>query len=490
MIRTKNAWDKKDFDAAEVERFKSFYQSHTLKETQEHFGISVSTIYKRLEKFNIPRTKTETFDECLARIDKDELTTYYKEHTLQDTRIHFDINSKWLSKLIKYYDIGKQPKSLESLAKIISKEELEEYYLSHSCEETRKYFNEKYNIPHQYTINSLIAYYKIDKLNNSKKRIKEYLDSVEKTSLHEIAKALDLGYINVTHLVKQIDTGNKIVYTPAGSSYEDEIKAFLIHLGVNFIHQSRRILNNGCELDFYLPETNVGIEINGAYWHSSLFKEKQYHLDKSKVAAEQGIRLIHIWDYEWDDPESQRKIKELIAIAAKCYSNKLFARACDVKEISKLEAKNFIDAYHLQGYRSAKVNLGLYHKEKLVQVMTLDNTKYNKNLNSDNDWEIIRECSLANTVVVGGKSKLFKYFVKNYLPEKVFSYCDFNKFNGNSYLALGMEFIGYSGPDMKWLMPNGQVKNRNPKKNSELKEQAQAKLFGCGSLKYLYKRAD
>ena len=53
-----------------------------------------------------------------------------------------------------------------------------------------------------------------------------------------------------------------------------------------------------------------------------------------------------------------------------------------------------------------------------------------------------------------------------------------------------MSFIGYSGPDMKWLMPNGQVKNRNPKKNQELTEHAQAKIFGCGSLKYLYERAD
>ena len=53
-----------------------------------------------------------------------------------------------------------------------------------------------------------------------------------------------------------------------------------------------------------------------------------------------------------------------------------------------------------------------------------------------------------------------------------------------------MTFIEYSGPDMKWLMPNGQVKNKKPKKNQELKEQAQAKVFGCDSLKYVYERAD
>ena len=122
--------------------------------------------------------------------------------------------------------------------------------------------------------------------------------------------------------------------------------------------------------------------------------------------------------------------------------------------------------------------------------MTFDSTKYNKNITGDNEWEIIRECSASNIIVVGGKNKLFSYFIKQYSPAKVFSYCDFNKFTGKSYLALGMRFIGYSGPDMKWLMPNGQVINRTPNKNKELKEQAQAKLFGCGSLKYVYERAD
>lgn len=184
------------------------------------------------------------------------------------------------------------------------------------------------------------------------------------------------------------------------------------------------------------------------------------------------------------------KVKDIIKIATGLNVKKIFARNCTVKELDKPEAKNFLEEYHLQGNRPAKVNLGLFYKDELVQLMTFDSTKYNKNLSSQNDWEIIRECSKAGFVVIGGKAKLFKYFVKQYVPTKVFSYCDFNKFTGNSYLKLGMSFIGYSGPDMKWLMPNGQVKNRNPKKNQEFKTQAQAKIFGCGSLKYVYEKTD
>ncbi len=487
---SKNIWNEKDLSTTELEYFKSFYYSHSLKETQEHFGISQSAIYKRLEKYNIPRSKVETVEACLARIDKETFEQYYLNHTRANTCKHFNVGDTMLGKILRHYGLTKGRVTNEELSKIISKTELEEYYLAHTLEETENYFNQKYELATQHRIISLLDYYKIDKLNNSKQRIIEYLATVEKTSLHELAKALNLGYCNVTHLVKQLDLEDKIQYTPTGSSYENDVEAFLQQYNINYIKQSRQVLKNGLELDFYLPDCDIGIEVNGAYWHSSLFKEKTYHLEKSKVAAEQGIRLIHIWDYEWDDPSIQLKIKNVIKTAIGLSDKKIFARACLVKELNKSEAKNFLEEYHLQGNRSAKINLGLFHKNELVQVITFDNTKYNKNLNSENDWEIIRECSKADYIIVGGKAKLFKHFIKQYKPTKVFSYCDFNKFTGNSYLKLGMTFTGYSGPDMKWLMPNGHVKNRNPKKNQELKEQAQAKIFGCGSLKYVYKRAD
>lgn len=485
---SKDIWTEKDLSATELEYFKSFYLSHSLKETQEHFGISQSAIYKRLEKYNIPRGKVLTVKQCIEKISKEALAQYYLAHSRTETSKYFGISESILCKLLKHYNITKGPAPIVDLAEQISKEELESYYLSHTLDETLQYFNEKYSIAAKYRIISLLSYYKIDKLNDSKRRIMECLASVNTISMHDLAKQLNLGYCNVTHLVKQLGVEDKIQYTPAGSSYEDDIKDFLQQHNIKYIRQNRRILKNGLELDFYLPDHKIGIEVNGAYWHSSLFKNKVYHLEKSKLAASQGIRLIHIWDYEWDNPQQQAKIKNIIKTAAGIVSEKIFARECSIKELTKIESRNFLEKYHLQGNRPAKVRLGLYHNDELVQLMTFDNTKYNKNLNSQNDWEIIRECSKANCIIIGGKNKLFKYFINHYKPSKVFSYCDFNKFTGSSYLGLGMTFVGYSGPDMKWLMPNGQVINRNPKKNKELTELAQAKLFGCGSLKYVYKK--
>ena len=54
------------------------------------------------------------------------------------------------------------------------------------------------------------------------------------------------------------------------------------------------------EIDFYIPHIKLAIEFNGAYWHSEqMGKDKYYHLNKFLKAKEKGIKLIHIWEWEY-----------------------------------------------------------------------------------------------------------------------------------------------------------------------------------------------
>ena len=54
---------------------------------------------------------------------------------------------------------------------------------------------------------------------------------------------------------------------------------------------------------------------------------------------EKGIRLIHIFEYEWNDEEKKRKIIDLInGILDEKTNNKVYARETEVKEIDKDEA--------------------------------------------------------------------------------------------------------------------------------------------------------
>lgn len=193
--------------------------------------------------------------------------------------------------------------------------------------------------------------------------------------------------------------------------------------------------------------------------------------------------MIHIYEWEWSNYPD--KIKQLLNISLGSVS-KIYARQCEVRLISNQEAKPFNDATHLQGHRNAQVTYGLFYNNELVQLMSFSKIRYNRNLKNDNEWEIIRGCPGSNNIVIGGVSKLFKHFVADYTPSKVFSYCDFNKFDGKSYLSLGMELIGDTGPNKWYVINRDNVVARNPKLYNKLKDYPV--IWGSGSLKFEWKK--
>lgn len=112
--------------------------------------------------------------------------------------------------------------------------------------------------------------------------------------------------------------------------------------------------------------------------------DKNYHFNKSKLAERKGIRLIHIWEYEWTDQVMQQKIKLMLDIALNKVKNKIYARKCQIKQITNKEASLLNEQVHLQGHRNAQVTYGLFYENKLVQLMSFSKTKYNRNLKDDN----------------------------------------------------------------------------------------------------------
>ena len=312
----------------------------------------------------------------------------------------------------------------------------------------------------------------------------EYLDAHEKRTEEQIAKDLNCSQSLVQKVTLDYGFLDKVITNPQSSSKEKEIRELLDGWGVDYVTNDRSVLD-GKEIDLYVPSKKIGIEFNGDYWHSSLFQNKDYHFEKSKLAESKGVRLIHIYEYEWNSMRG--KIEQLLRIALGVAGKKIYARQCEVREITNDEAKPLNEAVHLQGHRPAQVTYGLYYGGELVQLMSFSRTHYNRNLKGENSWEIIRGCPGSNNIVVGGVSRLFSHFVEEYDPDEVFSYCDFNKFDGKSYEAIGMKFVGYTGPDKTYLI-DGVAYKRNPSKYKEYKEKAEAVIWGAGSKKYLWKK--
>ena len=92
------------------------------------------------------------------------------------------------------------------------------------------------------------------------------------------------------------------------------VKSLLPNLSDNEILRNNRTVISPKELDIYIPSMNIALEFNGSYWHSlEKLEEKggiDYHKDKSVACAEKGIRLLHIYEPDWE--EDILKQKEII----------------------------------------------------------------------------------------------------------------------------------------------------------------------------------
>ena len=420
-----------------------FGNCHTLAETAKEFGISNITTLKNILKRNglsFDKPAPESLSVAIARIDRTELQTFYANHTFAETSKHFNTNN--LRAILLYFGIERKTKQHESFESVLSR---------------------------------------IDK--------NEFSKDYEELPLAELYEKYNIAYTMYRRLASYYGLGYKpgiFAFSDASLSLcEDDLANYIAGLvGKENVLRNDRSALGGQEIDIYIPKKAIGIEFNGNYWHSDQCKPKNYHLEKSKLAAQYGIRLIHIWKYEWQDPATRKKLQQFFNIAFAVNTTRIYARACEVRRISNKEAKAFNEKTHMQGHRNAQVTYGLFYNGELVQLMSFSRTKYNKNLTTDDTWEIIRGCPGSNNIVVGGVSKLFKHFVQDYQPSGVFSYCDFNKFDGKSYEMLGMHFVGYTGPDLKYMLDTGKVVVRSPKNYHYNNSHCKYRLFGAGSKKY------
>lgn len=279
-----------------------------------------------------------------------------------------------------------------------------------------------------------------------------------------IAKELSVSPSCVDHWARQHNIETKYHNT---SAEESEVEEFLTSLGINFQKNDRTVLG-GKEIDFYLPEHQLAIELNGVYWHSELAGKtsNQYHINKTKECLTKGIRLFHVWDTEWNNLTPIVKSRILNAIQHVSVS-RVYARGLIVREVSTDEKRKFLNQNHLSGDCPSSINLGLYDKNnQLISLMALGKPRYNRKYK----FEILRLCSLLNHSVVGGASKLFTYFLRTYSPESVISYADRRWGEGNVYSNLGFVYSHSSGPSYFYTKNYRTLENRTKYQKKKLSE--------------------
>lgn len=219
------------------------------------------------------------------------------------------------------------------------------------------------------------------------------------------------------------------------SSIERIVRKMLEESGLGFIQHDRKSISP-FELDFMIPDKNIAIECNGLWWHS--YKESlQKCIIKAQRCAAAGIKLLTFWE---DDIINKPGIVcDIIRSACKLNTEIIQARKCKLVEVPSAVARKFIDHNHIQGYVNSSVRLGLEYNGHLVQMMTFGRRRIfmKAGESSAGSYELYRLCSAGNTGVIGGAERLMSWFIREYRPAEIVSYCQKEISDGEIYRRLG-----------------------------------------------------
>jgi hypothetical protein len=147
----------------------------------------------------------------------------------------------------------------------------------------------------------------------------------------------------------------------------------------------------------------------------------------------------------------------------------IYARKCEIRKIDSKTSKKFMEDNHIQGSVNSKVNIGLFYENKLVSLMTFSKGRIIMG-GKENEWELNRFCNEINTTIVGSSSRILKFFIKKYKPEKIVSYSDIRLFDGGMYEKIGFKKISQSKPNYWYVINDIRYHRFNYRKSILVKE--------------------
>jgi len=308
-----------------------------------------------------------------------------------------------------------------------------------------------------------------------------------------------IAKFGVEHMAQLPENRNKLINwcennpekrSPSSSKPELEILTW-IH---QFFPNAKKLIKNRSELDIYISELKLGIEHNGLYRHSELFKPNDYHLKKTKHFKNLEIRTIHIWGHEWAYKRNQVKSFLLSAIGKN--ANKIGARKCKViwsnskEEIKK--SHRLLNDTHIQGHtNSTKYVANVYYNDELLATAT-----FGKHHRDSKTWVLSRFTTKTNYTIQGILSKISKLASKE-LQSDIISWADYRLSDGNGYEKAGWKLeellpsdYFYSKSSVVFSKQSRQKKLVGTPEGMTEHEHALkdglVRIYDCGKIRYKY----
>ena len=408
------------------------YKTHSINEIAQQFGISHNVISRILKKQNIDCSKETNIKKHFKRI-----------HQEQWPAIQHDLNQG----LAKIAIAKKYKMRIQHVAELIHRNNYQKEFQD-ALEPLTQAFNDANNLTGKQKSTRLKYLNAIQNYIQTHQEWPSKSNLAQELGLAPITVSLYISHYQLNHLVKPTSTSNRV----------KSIIALLKELHIPYELNNRQVLQNKQEIDIWIPTYNLGIEVNPVSTHTIDdpkwgFTSKTYHQDKALQAQKQGFGLIHLYDDDFEDPRKWAVLKEQLFCLTQT-KQKIGARQCIIKEITKQTAQDFLNKYHFQGAdQSTAVRLGIYHHDELLGVFTCGKSRF-----THHDWEIYRYCVNPHIIVHGIFNKLLQHFITHYTAsgQTLITYMDLNKrFSAsNIYERSQFEVDGLTAPNYSWVQRN------------------------------------
>lgn len=163
------------------------------------------------------------------------------------------------------------------------------------------------------------------------------------------------------------------------------------------------------ELDIYIPDIKIAFEFNGLRWHSDLYKDIDYHMNKNILCDKKGITLYHVYEDDWVN--KQNIIKSNILFTLKQHIN-INKNNIEIKPITDIESCIiFLEENDINGFIESTHNIGYFEGDELVSILSVSE--------NENIYNIDRLCNKNEYNNVEYFNRLVEYFILNYKPLKL-----------------------------------------------------------------------
>lgn len=415
------------FECSNCKRKKTNLEKYGVEYTSKLEEVKNKKEKTNLEKYgSISATQNK---DVISKIKKTNLDRYGVENVFQSNEIKEKCRK---TNLEKYGNIiySKTDEYIDKIKKTNNLLYGADYYTQTDTYRSRfkKTNLEKYGVEHH--MHSIVVKNKIKKTNLKKYGVNHFYQFEDFRKKFKIVNDPNyIKYLNNSISVFQCDLGNGHTFEISYDNYSKRIdKDIPLCTICNNIKKSSSIIETELyefiksvykgniinsyrdkqEIDIYLPELNLGFEFNGLYWHSDLFKEKRYHLNKTNYFKTKNIDIIHIWEDDWMNH------KEIVKSSIKRKLNLLRiidSNDCIINEINKRDSKFFLIENNLEKVNRSTIYIGLFYNNELVYI--------NSFIRVNKKWILNLFCEKKDIKVSYGLEKSIEYFIKNYLPQNL-----------------------------------------------------------------------